>query len=90
MEQKYDHVLIHAESSLEGKGTEIQTAGQPHNVVKMLAIIIANLSISSGMGAAAIAAMVLAELPDVVRDCQSHPRIDLGAIERAKEGLTHE
>lgn len=90
MSEKYDHVLIHAESNPERGGTEIQTQGRVVNLIKMIAVIIVSLANATGMGASTMAALVLAALPDAVKHSETDATIDLGAIERAKEDLTHE
>lgn len=90
MDKEYDHVLIHAESNPELNGTEIQMSGKGHNVIRMIAFIIANLASTNGINTMDLVIAILAEIPRAMRDCKTHTRIDMDAISKAKEGLGHE
>ena len=90
MDKKYDHVLIHAESSPELNGTEIRTLGQGHNIIRMIALIIANVARNTGINTMDLTIAILAEIPRAMQDHKTHTLFDMGAISKAKEGLAHE
>lgn len=90
MDKEHDHVLIHAESSSELNGTEIKTSGKGHNIVRMIAFIIASIARSNGINTMDLVIAILAEIPWAMQTCKTHTLFDMDAISKAKEGLAHE
>ena len=90
MDKEFDHVLIHAESSPELNGTEVKTSGKGHNIVRMIAFIIASLARNNGINTKDLVVAILAEIPWAIQACKTNTLIDMGAISKAKEGLAHE